>query len=393
MRYHFANRISVIKPSATVAINSLAMELKAAGRKIINLSVGEPDFDTPDFIKDAAIQAIQQGFTKYTAPEGILELREAIARKLKHDNDLEYAPNQIMVSAGGKQSFHNLTQVILNSGDEVIIPAPYWVSYPELVKLAEATPIIIKAEIEQDFKITPEQLEKAITPRTRLFVLNSPSNPSGKAYTPEELRKLADVLVKHPQVLIATDDMYEYILWSQPKFFNILNVAPELKNQTVILNGASKAYAMTGWRIGYAAGPNEIIQNMKKVQSQTTTTSNSIAQKATVAALNAKRSQLQYMFDAYHQRHEFFYNELKKIPGFECIPADGTFYLFPRVSKIIQKMRLDSDIELAKLFLDKADIAAVPGAEFGMPGYIRFSYATSEENLKQAVKNLKEILQ
>ncbi len=393
MSYHFSKRVSMIKPSATVAINSLAMELKAAGRQIINLSVGEPDFDTPDFIKDAAIVAIQQGFTKYTPPEGILELREAIVNKLKRDNALDYSPKQIIVSAGVKQSLHNLTQVLLDEGDEVIIPAPYWVSYPELVKLAGAIPVIITAEIRQNFKITAEQLKKAITSRTRLFILNSPSNPSGIAYTPEELTALAQVLIEHPQIIIASDDMYEYILWSQPRFVNILNVAPDLKNQTVVLNGVSKAHAMTGWRIGYAAGPEEIIQNMKKMQSQSTTTTNSIAQKASVVALQSQKSQLQYMFDAFHERHNLLYQGLKNISGFNCLQADGTFYLFPDVSEIIKKLKLNSDVEFAKFLLEKGDIALVPGTEFGLPGYIRFSYATSEDNLKRALENIKKLLQ
>jgi len=388
MAYHFSKRVSVIKPSATVAINTLATELKAAGRKIINLSVGEPDFDTPDFIKEAGIKAIRDGFTKYTPTEGILELREAIVAKLKQDNQLDYSPQQILVSAGVKQSLYNLTQTVLDEGDEAIIPAPYWVSYPELVKLAGAAPVIVTADIAQGFKITPAQLEKAITPRTRLFILNSPSNPSGMAYTAEELRGLADVLVKYPHILIASDDMYEYILWSQPKFINILNVAPELTDRTMVMNGVSKAHAMTGWRIGYAAGPNEIIQNMKKIQSQSTTTTTSIAQKASVAAMRCQRSQLQYMFDAYHQRHQFVYNALKQMPGVTCRPADGTFYSLPNVTAVIKHLGLTSDLDLAKVLLEKGDIAIVPGTEFGIPGYIRISYAAGLEALEQAMKKM-----
>lgn len=391
MLYHFAKRVSVVKPSATVAINTLANELKAAGRKIINLSVGEPDFDTPDFIKESAIKAIRDGFTKYTPTEGILELREAIVGKLKRDNALEYTPQQILVSAGVKQSLYNLIQCILDENDEAIIPAPYWVSYPEMVKLAGATPVIVTADVTQRFKITPQQLERAITPRTRLLILNSPSNPSGMAYSAEELRGLADVLVKHPQVLIASDDMYEYILWSMPKFVNILNVAPELKAQTVVMNGVSKAHAMTGWRIGYAAGPNEIIQNMKKIQSQSTTSPDSIAQKAAVTAVRSERSQFQYMFDAYRDRHQFVYGELSKMPGVKCCPADGAFYSFPDVSGVIKNLGLSSDLELGKLLLEKGNVAIVPGTEFGLPGYIRISYATSLENLVAAMRQMAEI--
>lgn len=391
MPYHFSKRISVIKPSATVAINTMATELKAAGRKIINLSVGEPDFDTPDFIKAAAIKAIHDGFTKYTPTEGILELREAIVAKLKQDNALEYTTQQILVSAGVKQSLYNLTQSVLEEGDETIIPAPYWVSYPELVKLAGATPVIVAADVNQHFKITPQQLENAITPRTRLFILNSPSNPSGMAYSASELRELADVLVRYPQVLIASDDMYEYILWSTPEFVNILNVAPELKDRTIVLNGVSKAHAMTGWRIGYAAGPSEIIQNMKKIQSQSTTTTVSISQKAATVAIRCDRSQLQYMFDAYRERHNFVHGALKDMPGVECCPADGTFYSFPNVTAVINHLGLTSDLELAKVLLEKGNIAIVPGTEFGMPGYIRISYANSLEALEAAMKQMAAI--
>ncbi len=391
MSYHFSQRISVIKPSATVAINTMANELKAAGRKILNLSVGEPDFDTPDFIKNAAKAAIDAGFTKYTPTEGILELRQAIVEKLKNDNDLDYKPEEILVSAGVKQSLYNLTQCVLEEGDEAIIAAPYWVSYPELVKLAGATPVIVKADVSQNFKITARQLEQAITPRTRLFILNSPSNPSGMAYTAEELRDLAEVLKKYPQVLIASDDMYEYILWSLPKFVNILNVAPELRNQVIVMNGVSKAHAMTGWRIGYAAAPIEIIQNMKKIQSQSTTTTCSISQKCSTVALKGDRAQLQYMFDAYRKRHDYVYEELRKMPGVECIRADGTFYAFPNVSGVIRNLGLASDLELGKLLLEKGNIALVPGAEFGMPGYIRISYATSMGALQLAMKQMSDV--
>lgn len=388
MAYHFSKRVVSIKPSATVAINTLANELKAAGRKIINLSVGEPDFDTPDFIKAAAIKAIQEGFTKYTPTEGILELREAIVAKLKKDNQLEYTPQQILVSAGVKQSLFNLTQTILDEGDEAIVPAPYWVSYPELVKLAGATPVIVTADVNQHFKITAQQLEKAISPRTRLLILNSPSNPSGMAYTAEELRELADVLVKHPQVLIVSDDMYEYILWSMPKFINILNVAPELTDRTIVMNGVSKAHAMTGWRIGYAAGPIEIIQNMKKIQSQSTTTTSSVSQKASTVAMRCDRRDLQYMFDAYRTRHNFVYGALKDMPGVVCCPADGTFYSFPNVEQVIKNLGLNSDVELAKILLEKGNVALVPGTEFGMPGYIRISYATSLEILEAGMQQI-----
>ncbi len=391
MKYHFAKRVIQVKPSATVAINTLANELKAAGRKIINLSVGEPDFDTPDFIKQEAIRAIQSGFTKYTPTEGIIELRQAIVQKLKRDNQLEYSPQQVMVSAGVKQSLFNLMQVVLEEGDETIIPAPYWVSYPEMVKLTGATPVIIPTSIKQRFKISAQQLAEAITPRTRLLIINSPSNPSGMAYTAEELKELAEVLEKNPQVLIASDDMYEYILWSMPKFVNILNVAPGLKERTIVMNGVSKGHAMTGWRIGYAAGPLEIIQNMKKIQSQSTTTTDSIAQKASVVAISCDRKLLQYMFDAYRERHDFVHQALTAMPGVECAAADGTFYALPDVRKVIQHLNLTSDIELAKALLEKGDVAIVPGTEFGIPGHIRISYATNMENLRLAMTQIAKV--
>ncbi len=391
MQYKFSKRVSIIKPSATVAINSLASELKAAGRKIINLSVGEPDFDTPDFIKQAGIKAIEEGFTKYTAVEGILELREAIVAKLLRDNQLQYTPQQILVSSGVKQSLYNLAQTLLEEGDEVIIPAPYWVSYPEIVKVADARPVFVTAGVDQHLKITPAQLRAAMSDRTRLFILNSPSNPSGMAYSVKELRELADVLLDYPEVIIASDDMYEYILWSMPKFVNILNVEPKLKERTIVMNGVSKGQAMTGWRIGYAAGPLEIIQAMKKIQSQSTTHATSISQKASVVAIQAERSQFQYMIDQYKLRHEFVYKALCAMPGVECCFADGSFYSFPNVSQVIKKLGLASDIELAKVLLDKGNIAIVPGTEFGMPGYIRISYATSQENLQAAMKQMAEV--
>lgn len=391
MQYKFSKRVSIIKPSATVAINSLAAELTAAGRKIINLSVGEPDFDTPDFIKQAGIKAIQEGFTKYTAVEGILELREAIVAKLLRDNNLQYTPQQILVSSGVKQSLYNLAQTLLEEGDEVIIPAPYWVSYPEIVKVADARPVFVTAGVDQNLKITPAQLRAAMSDRTRLFILNSPSNPSGMAYSEKELRELADVLLDYPEVLIASDDMYEYILWSMPKFVNILNVEPNLKERTIVMNGVSKGQAMTGWRIGYAAGPLEIIQAMKKIQSQSTTHATSISQKASVVAIQAERSQFQYMIDQYKSRHDFVYKALCAMPGVECCFADGSFYSFPNVSQVIKKLGLASDIELAKVLLDKGNIAIVPGTEFGMPGYIRISYATSQENLHAAMKQMADV--
>jgi len=383
-----SERVSRIQPSATIAVNAKANALRAEGHNIINLSVGEPDFDTPEFIKEAAIKAIHDGFTKYTASEGIPELREAIINKLSNDNDLQYEMNQILVSDGLKQTLFNLTQALLNDGDEVITPTPYWVSYPAMAKLAGATPVFVESTMANRFKITPDALEKAITPKTRLFMINSPSNPSGMAYSLDELKALGAVLKKHPQIIIASDDIYEYIFWGEDRYVNILNACPELKDRTIIGNGMSKAYAMTGWRVGYAAGPADLIAAMKKVQSQSTTCANSIAQKASAVALNAGRDFFQPMLEAFKSRHDFVLDALTAMDGVECLNSDGTFYLFPDMTKVIARLGLKDDLELAEYFLEKANVAMVPGTAFGMPNFIRFSCATSEENLRKAVDQI-----
>lgn len=386
-----SSRISQIQPSATIAVNTRAAELRAAGHSIINLSVGEPDFDTPDVIKQAAIEAIQQGFTKYTAVDGIPELKQAIITKLQRDNQLDYQPNEILVSNGVKHAMYNLAQILLNEGDEVIIPAPYWVSYPDIAKLAGGKPVILETTIKNRFKITPEQLAKAITPRTRLMVINSPSNPSGVAYNEAELKAIGEVLKQHPNVIIASDDMYEYILWGQNRFVNIVNACPELKSQTIVMNGVSKAHAMTGWRIGYSAGPAPIIAAMKKIQSQNTSNPCSISQKASVRALACTRDELIYMFDAFKQRHDMVYAALSKMKNIEVTPADGAFYLFINTNKAIRQLELRDDIALAEHLLNEAKVAMVPGTAFGMPGYLRMSCATSEQNLAEALKRLAPI--
>lgn len=391
MSIQLATRVTQIKPSPTMSVNARAQELKAAGKNIINLSVGEPDFGTPDFIQTAAIEAIEKGFTKYTPVEGIQALRQAIIAKFKKDNALNYELNQIIVSSGAKQSLYNLTQVLLDEGDEAIIPAPFWVSYPDMVKLAQAKPVIIEAHIEQNFKISAEQLEEAITDRTRLLLLNSPSNPSGMMYSKEELEALGEVLRKHPKIFIATDDIYEYILWGHDKFVNIVNACPDLMNRTLVINGMSKAYAMTGWRIGYTAGPVEIISAMKKIQSQSTSCANSIAQHASVAALNQDRSFFTPMLEAYKRRHDLVLTALKKMKGVQPVPSDGTFYLFPKVTEAISALGVEDDIAFAEVLLEKANIAVVPGTAFGLPGYIRLSCATSDENLQQAMNNMSEL--
>jgi len=388
-----SRRVGRIKPSPTLAVTTRAKELKAAGRDIIGLGAGEPDFDTPDHIKAAAIQAIHDGQTKYTAVDGTPELKHAIIEKFSRDNDLTYEPGQVLVSVGGKHSFYNLTQALLDAGDEVIIPAPYWVSYPDIVLLADATPVIVSAGSDQSFKITPEQLESAITDKTRLLVLNSPSNPTGAAYTRAELSALAEVMLKHPQVLIATDDMYEHIMWGDEPFCNIVNACHELYERTIVLNGVSKAYAMTGWRIGYAAGPADLIRAMKKIQSQSTSNPTSIAQAAACAALDGDQSATRTMLDAFKQRHDYIVDALNQIDGVSCIPGVGTFYCFPDMQGVIDQLEsVNDDVALAEYFLEKIGVAIVPGSAFGAPGYIRLSFATSMENLQEALRRITSVV-
>lgn len=382
-----ANRIQLVKPSPTLAVAAKAMQMKAEGLDIINLGTGEPDFDTPQHIKAAAIKAINEGFTKYTAVDGIPELKRAIVDKFKRDNQLDYQLNQILVSVGGKQSIYNLCQALLDEGDKVIIPAPYWVSYPDIVLLAGGKPVILNTQSANQYKITAEQLEQAITAKTKLFIINCPSNPSGVAYTFEELAALAQVLKKYPHVLIATDDMYEHIQWSF-KFNNILNTCPELYDRTIVLNGVSKAYAMTGWRIGYAAGPTSLINAMKTVQSQSTSNPCSIAQKAAVAALNGGNKEVEHMASVFQQRHNFLVDKLNAIPGINVIPADGTFYIFPDVQQIIEKKNFANDLEFADKLLKETGLALVPGSAFGCEGCIRLSFATSMSILEEAMLRL-----
>ena len=393
MDFKLSDRVQRIKPSPTLAITARAAELRAAGKDIIGLGAGEPDFDTPEHIKQAAVKALADGFTKYTAVDGTPSLKKAIIDKLSRDNQLNYSPNQIIVSCGGKQSFFNLTQALLNEGDEVIIPAPYWVSYPDMVLLADGVPVIVEADIKQNFKITPDQLKSAISDKTRLVVLNSPSNPSGIAYSKSELAALGQVLLKYPDVLVATDDMYEHILWSDEPFSNIVMACPKLYDQTIVLNGVSKAYSMTGWRIGYAAGPEAIIKAMKKVQSQSTSNPTSISQVAAETALNGDQSCLKPMLDAFKERHEYVYNRLNSIEGISCLPSDGTFYSFPDVTGFIDKLDgVNDDMELSEYLIEKAGVALVPGTAFGSPGYIRISFATSLDVLKDALDRIENVI-
>ncbi len=387
-----SERIQRVKPSPTLTISANAAKLKREGIDVISLGTGEPDFDTPKFIQDAGIAAIRGGQTRYTAVDGTPELKEAVIAKFKRDNVLDYEPDQILVSGGGKQSFFNLCQALLNSGDEVIVPAPYWVSYPDMILLADAVPVIVEASQQQNFKLTPEQLDAAITPKTRLLVINSPSNPTGVCYSSEELRALGDVLLQHPHVLVATDDMYEHILFGDRQFTNIVMACPELYERTIVLNGVSKAYAMTGWRIGYAGGPKPLIQAMKKMQSQSTSNPCSISQAAAAAALSGDQSCIADMVAQYEKRHDFVYQALDAIPGLSCLPSDGTFYSFPNAQGAIEAVDgIDNDVVLAEYILQEAKVAVVPGSAFGLPGHFRVSYATSMENLEESLSRIAKL--
>ena len=387
MGFMSSHRVQQVKASPTLVVAEKAAKMRAAGKDVINLGVGEPDFDTPDYIKEATIAALRAGFTKYTAVDGIPELKAAIQAKFKRDNQLEYSLEQILVSVGGKQSCYNLCQALLNKGDEVVIPAPYWVSYPDMVLLAEGVPVFIDSLPQTRYKITPEALAKAITSRTKLVIFNSPANPSGVAYSLDELKALGKVLLQHPQVLVATDDMYEHILWTKP-FVNILNACPGLYDRTIVLNGVSKAYAMTGFRIGYAAGPSALIKAMKTIQSQSTSNPCSIAQKASVAALNGGMESIHTMVQAFQERHAYVVKRLGAISGVEVIPADGTFYIFPNVQALIKKRGFANDLEFSERLLTDEGLAVVPGSAFGIEGCIRLSFAVSRETLRDALDRL-----
>jgi aspartate aminotransferase len=388
-----SERSKNIKPSPTLAVSAHAAQLRAQGKDIISLSAGEPDFDTPEHIKNAAIEAINDGQTKYTAVDGTPKLKQTIINKFQRENNLDYENNQILTSCGAKHSLYNIFQATLDPGNEVIIPAPYWASYPDMVKLAGATPVIIGTTINNNFKIGADELEKAITTRTRMIILNSPSNPSGANYDKNELIVLSEVLLKYPDILIVTDDIYEHIFWGSEKFTNIINVCAELYDRTIVVNGVSKAYSMTGWRIGYAAGHEKIIKEMKKIQSQSTSNPNSIAQAAATAALEGKQDFIRGCVNTFKERHDFLINELKEIDNINVLASEGTFYSFPDMNKLIEKFgKISNDIELAEFFLDKAEVAMVPGSAFGVPGCMRISFATSMENLRESIKRIKKVL-
>ena len=394
MILELSKRVQAIKPSPTLAVTARAAKLKAEGKDIIGLGAGEPDFDTPQHIKDAAVEAIGKGFTKYTAVGGTPSLKQAIVAKLRRDNGLDYTAKQVLASCGGKQSFFNLTLALINAGDEVIIPAPYWVSYPDIVLIAEGRPVIVQTGIEQSFKMSAEQLATAITTRTKMVVINSPSNPTGAVYSLKELQALGAVLRKHPEILIATDDMYEHIALRDEKFVNILNACPDLYARTMVLNGVSKAYAMTGWRIGYAAGPEHIITAMENVQSQSTSNPTSISQVAAEAALSGDQGCITPMLEAFRERHLFVVDALNKIPGVHCIQSEGAFYAFPDVRPVIANLHQRglikdaTDVALSEYLLERVGVAVVPGSAFGSEGYVRLSFATSMDNLRQAIARM-----
>ena len=382
-----------IKPSPTIAVAQKARELKAAGKDVIGLGAGEPDFDTPDNIKDAAIKAIKEGDTKYTAVDGTPELKKAISEKFKRENNLNYSTDQITVGVGGKHVIYNLMMATLNKGDEVIIPAPYWVSYPDIVMLAGGNPIVIECTEDQGFKLTAKDLESKITNNTKWLILNSPSNPTGACYSEQEIKNLAHVLKRNPHVNVLSDDIYEHIIYDNFKFFTIAQI-PELKNKVVTMNGVSKSYAMTGWRIGYAAGEKEIIKAISKIQSQSTTNPSSISQAAAVEALNGIQDFIPIRAKAFQERRDFVVNSLNAINGIECLKPDGAFYVFPSCKGLIGKKdkngnKLESDTDFVQSLLENNNVAVVQGSAFGLDGYFRISYATSMEKLKVAMDRIK----
>lgn len=387
-----ASRVAKVKPSETLAITAKANALRAQGRDVIGFGAGEPDFDTPDHIKKAAIKAIDAGFTKYTPVGGTDELKDAIINKLNVDNHLEYKRSQVVVSCGAKHTLYNLAQALFEEGDEVIIPAPYWVSYPDIVVLAGGTPVILNTLEKDGFKMKPDQLKSSLTRRTKAIVFNGPSNPTGAAYSPDELKALADVLL-NTDIFIISDDIYEKILYANFSFTNMAMVEPRLKNRTIVVNGVSKAYAMTGWRIGYAAGPDEIIGAIGKIQSQNTSNPASVSQKASVAALNGDQEVVAMMVGEFKKRRDYIVEALNDIPGIHCLTPEGAFYVFPNVSGIyglsFSGEKIFNSTDFIEYLLDEANVATVPGAAFGSDDHIRLSYATSLKNIEEGVKRIK----
>ena len=394
-----SNCVNRINESPTLAITAKAAKLKSEGKDVIALAAGEPDFDTPDFIKKAAIKAINDGLTKYTPVSGLPSLKKAVIKKFKRDNKLDYEMSEVIIGVGGKQCIFNFFLALLNPGDEVIIPTPYWVSYTDIVELTGASPVLVHCGIDQSFKMTPTQLEEAVTKNTKIVVLNSPSNPTGSVYSESELRELSNVLLKYPDLYIVTDDIYEHIRLDEQPFNNIIMVEPELKNRCIIINGVSKAYSMTGWRIGFAAGPEKIISAMSILQSQSTSNPTSISQAAAEAALTGDQSCIKPMLYAFIERHAFVVNAFNNIDGIDCIKAQGAFYSFPCAKKAIEslykkgKIKKNDDITFSEYLLDTKGVAVVPGSAFGAEGYFRISFATSMDNLKEALLRIKEAVE
>ena len=392
MSLQVSARVQRVKPSPTMAVTQMAAELKASGQDVIGLGAGEPDFDTPTHICEAAIAAIRAGDTRYTAVDGTVTLKDAIIAKFKRDNQLAYGRDEILVSSGAKQTCFNLAAAVLNPGDEAVIPAPYWVSYPDMVLLADGEPVIIPTGPETGYKLTPQQLEAGLTARTRLMFLNSPSNPTGAAYTRAELQALGEVLAAYPDVVIGTDDMYEHIYWAEEPFCSLATACPGLHERTVTINGVSKAYAMTGWRIGYCGGPKPIIAAMRKIQSQSTSNPTSISQAAAVAALEGDQACVAEMVEAFKARHDYIVAALNRIPGMRCLEGAGTFYAFPDCRELIEQRGFADDTALAECLLKEAGVAAVPGSAFGAPGHIRLSFACSLETLEDAAGRMHRVL-
>ncbi len=392
MTFSVSRRVQRVKPSPTLAVTARAARLKAQGRDVIGLGAGEPDFDTPEHIAQAGADAIRNGFTRYTNVEGIDELKDAIIAKFARDNQLTYERSQILVSSGAKQTIYNLCMALLDPGDEAVIPAPYWVSYPDMVLLADGLPVMPFAGMAQAYKITPRQLAAAITPKTRLFLLNSPCNPTGAAYTRAELKALGEVLLQNPRIIIGTDDMYEKIYWGDEPFCSLVTAVPELYPRTVTINGVSKAYAMTGWRIGYCGGPKELINAMSTIQGQSTSNASSISQKAAVTALTGDQACVAKMNEAFKARRDFVVRALNGIPGISCLPGAGTFYAFADVSRAMATLGCRDDGEFAELLLNEGGVALVPGSGFGAPGHVRLSFACSMQTLEMALDRIARVL-
>ena len=384
-----SNSLKRIKPSPTIAVTSKAREMRAAGKDVIGLGAGEPDFDTPDNIKEAAIEAIRKGDTKYTAVDGTPALKKAIQAKFSRENHLSYELDQISVGTGGKQVLYNAFMATINKGDEVIIPAPYWVSYPDIVLLAGGKPKIIKCDEKNNFKLTPDKLKKAVSKKTKWIIINSPSNPTGSGYTKDEIIALSKILIKYKNLYILSDDIYEHITYDGFKFFTIAQIE-KLKSRTLTMNGVSKSYSMTGWRIGYAAGPKEIIKAMAKIQSQSTSNPTSISQAAAVEALNGTQDFIIERSNSFKERRNFVVDSLNNIKGISCLSPEGAFYVFPNCKKLLnKKTKLKTDKDFVEKLLEKAEVAVVQGSAFGLDGYFRISYATSMENLKKAMQRIK----